>query len=177
VPAGGGRLVARRGFRDVTELAEGERLTVGAVDVSATRAVHDGRRLKVGPRVAALGYELASQQRRVYFAGDTDLFHGMDELAGGLDVALLPIGGWGPSVGRGHLDARKAAEAAAMLRPRLAIPIHWGTFLRLGLGRRAEELLREPPRRFAAQLAERAPEVDAAVLEPGESLSLDLRLR
>jgi L-ascorbate metabolism protein UlaG (beta-lactamase superfamily) len=172
-PAGGGRVIARRGFREVTELAAGESLAVGAMDVTATRAVHDGRRLKLGPRVEALGYVLTTPQRRIYFAGDTDLFRGMGELAGDLDVALLPIGGWGPNVGRGHLDARKAAEAAAMLRPRLVVPIHWGTFLRLGLGRHAEKLLREPGRRFAAQLAERAPEVDVAVLEPGESLSLD----
>ena len=42
--------------------------------------------------------------RRVYFAGDTDLFDEMDELAGRIDVALLPIAGWGPRLGPGHLN-------------------------------------------------------------------------
>ena len=62
-----------------------------------------------------------------------------------------------------------------MLRPRIAIPIHWGTLLRIDLSRRANEILHTPPRRFVAQLAERAPAIEPAVLEPGESLELSSR--
>ena len=54
------------------------------------------------------------------------LFDEMTELAGA-DIALLPIGGWGPSVGK--LGSRTAARAAAMIRARVVIPIHWGTML------------------------------------------------
>ena len=75
----------------MVELATGERTEVGGVEVIATPAVHEGRRFKVGRRVEAAGYELVAGERRVYFAGDTDLFDEMDELAGRLDVALLPI--------------------------------------------------------------------------------------
>ena len=64
-------------------------------------AVHEGRRFKFGPRVEAAGYEIAAGGRRVYFAGDTDLFDEMAELAGRIDVALLPIAGWGPRLGQG----------------------------------------------------------------------------
>ena len=96
----------------------------------------------------------------------------MESLGGDLDVALLPVAGWGPKVGSGHLDPRRAAEAAAMLRPRVAIPIHWGTLIRRDLLRRAQKLSNEPARRFVDQLAELAPEVEAAVLEPGSSLEL-----
>ena len=46
---------------------------------------------------------------------------------GGLDLALLPVWGWGPRLGPGHLDPDRAAEAVALLRPAVAIPIHWGT--------------------------------------------------
>ena len=148
VPVGGGRVIRRRGFANVIELASGDGTRVGGIEVTATEAIHDGRRHKVGPRVEAIGYLLGSSARTVYFAGDTDLFDGMSELAGRLDVALLPIGGWGPKVGAGHLDPRRAAVAAAMLRPRLAIPIHWGTLLRFDLGRRA----RRAPARAAATL-------------------------
>jgi L-ascorbate metabolism protein UlaG (beta-lactamase superfamily) len=171
-PPGGGRVIRRRGFENVIELASGETTPVRGVEVRATDAIHDGRRHKLGPRVDAIGYLLRTPARTVYFAGDTDLFEGMDELAGNLDAALLPIGGWGTKVGAGHLDPGRAAVAAAMLRPRLAIPIHWGTLLRADLGRRADDLLHAPPRRFVAQLAERAPTVEAVVLEPGESLGL-----
>jgi L-ascorbate metabolism protein UlaG (beta-lactamase superfamily) len=94
VPAGGAWLMRRRGFRRITELVPGESATVGAIEVVATPAVHDGRRYPVGPAVKALGYEVRGR-RRLYFAGDTDLFDGMAELGDGIDVALLPAGGRG----------------------------------------------------------------------------------
>ncbi len=53
-----------------------------------------------------------------------------------LDVALVPVAGWGPRLGPGHMDALQAAQAVALLAPRVAIPIHWGTLLPLGGARR-----------------------------------------
>ncbi len=170
-PAGAGRTLRRRGYRAVTELAVGETATVGAAAITATPARHEGRRLKLGPAVDAVGFAIAGAGRRLYFAGDTDLFDEMAAL-GELDVAMLPIAGWGPRVGKGHLDPRSAARAAALLRPRIAVPIHWGTLLRIGLTERVEELLERPARRFVAELAAAAPQVEAAVLEPGEALEL-----
>ena len=134
-PVGGGRVLGRRGFHEVTELAPGETTKVGGVELTATPALHDGRRWPVGRPVQAVGYDIRFAGIRVYFAGDTDLFDGMTAMAEGerVDVALLPIGGWGPKVGPGHLDAHRAALAAAMIRPRTVVPIHWGTYLRWGL--------------------------------------------
>jgi L-ascorbate metabolism protein UlaG (beta-lactamase superfamily) len=171
MPRGGGRTVARRGFRNVVEMDPGDSTVVGSVEVCATPAAHEGRRWKTGPHVEALGYELRGSGRHLYFAGDTDLFEDMRELAG-LDVALLPVAGWGPSLHSGHLDPRRAAQAAAIMRPRIAVPIHWGTLLRAGLGRRRPELLTDPPRQFERHVAELAPGVEARVLAPGETLSL-----
>jgi L-ascorbate metabolism protein UlaG (beta-lactamase superfamily) len=171
VPPGGARMLRRGGFGPVVELGRGEGTQVGAVEIAATHAAHDGRRYPLGAAVDAVGYDLRAG-RRLYFAGDTALFEGMAKLAGGLDVALLPIGGWGPKLGTGHLDPRSAARAAAMLRPRIAIPIHWGTLLRVGLGRRRDEILHAPARQFAAAVAELAPEVGVSVLEPGEAIEL-----
>jgi L-ascorbate metabolism protein UlaG (beta-lactamase superfamily) len=172
IPAGGRRMLRRRGFRNVTELRPGDRARVGAIDVIATPAVHDGRRYPVGPRVEALGFDLRAPATRVYFAGDTDLFDEMAQLGPGVDVALLPVAGWGPSVGRGHLDPRRAAQAAAMIAPRVVIPIHWGTYLRAGLERRREELLDNPPHQLMAHAHELAPRVEVRVLDPGESMSV-----
>lgn len=171
-PAGSGALLARKGFHRVEELVPGGALDVGEVRVTATVAAHDGRRQPIGTKIPALGFELAGAGRRVYFAGDTDLFAGMGRFADRLDVALLPISGWGPKLSRGHLDPRRAAEAAALLRPRVVVPIHWGTFLRADLHRRRPELLEDPPREFEAQLAALAPGVEARILEPGGSLEL-----
>jgi L-ascorbate metabolism protein UlaG (beta-lactamase superfamily) len=61
------------------------------------------------------------------FAGDTGLFPAMRALAGRLDVAILPVGGWGPPLGRGHLDSRRAAPRRSPESSlAIAMPIHWG---------------------------------------------------
>jgi len=172
VPRGVGALVRRRSFAHVTEIEEGETISVGAVSVTATLAEHDGSR---GPFASAraLGY-VVDGSSRIYFAGDTDLFPGMSEL-GRIDLALVPIWGWGPSLGRGkHMDPERAAEALALVRPRVAVPIHWGTYHPLHLGlREAPRYLSEPPDRFVAAARKVAPEVDVRVLAPGEMLALD----
>ena len=110
--------------------------------------------------------------RTVYFPGDTDLFPAMGALAGRLDVAMLPVWGWGPTIGHGHMNPVRAAAAAAILRPRLSIPIHWGTFYPAGMRRVAPAPFDEPGRQFEAALAGFAPDLEARVLAPGESLDL-----
>ena len=169
-PPGVARLVRRRTGREVIELPPGDRVRLGAVEILATAAVHDERRLPWGPRLGAVGF-LVEGSSRVYFAGDTDLFEGMRELSEGLDAALLPIWGWGPRVGSGHLDPRRAAQAAALLRPRVAVPIHWGTLAGPRVWWREDPSL--PVRLFERFLADYAPGVTARILSPGESLRLD----
>jgi L-ascorbate metabolism protein UlaG (beta-lactamase superfamily) len=119
-PVSSAALLARAGAAEVIEMAAGDRARVGALEVRAVHAEHDGRRGPGSPPASALGY-VVSGSRRVYFAGDTDLFPAMADLAPGLDVALLPIWGWGPTLGAGHLDPLRAAQALTMLRPRLAL--------------------------------------------------------
>ena len=166
VPRGCGRFLARAGFSAVEELSPGETTNLGPLTVLATIAAHDPRRRPLGPRAQPLGYVI-TEERSVYFAGDTDLFAGMAEL-GPVDLALLPVAGWGPKLGPGHLDPERAARAAELLRPRMAVPIHWGT-LHSG---RPGPWFSEPPHRFAAQVARSAAEVEVRVLSPGESLEL-----
>ena len=97
--------------------------------MTAVPALHDGRRTPVGQAGEdALGYVIAGGGRRVYFAGDTELFEEMSGLRP-LDLALLPVWGWGPSLNPGHLDPA-GARALALLRPRVAVPIRLGTFYR-----------------------------------------------
>ncbi|WCB94029.1 hypothetical protein DSM104299_02757 [Baekduia alba] len=168
-------LASTAGLRDVREVVVGEVVELGlGVTVRAVPARHDGRRRPLGPAVDALGFVIEGDGRRIYFAGDTDLFDGMERIGdGGLDVALLPVWGWGPTLGPGHLDPERAADAAALLRPRIALPIHWGTYLPIGQRRRHGHLLTDPPRTFAARAAEVAPDVKVALLAPGEALELD----
>ena len=171
VPAGAGRFFRRRGFRGVEELAPGESARVGAVTVTATEADHPSES-RFERDSQAVGF-LIEGERRIYFAGDTDLFDGMAELGGerGLDLALLPVWGWGPNLGPGHLNPERAARAAALLAPRVAVPIHWGTLYPLGLERLRPGPLRAPAQTFAARARELAPQVEVRVLAPGESTS------
>jgi L-ascorbate metabolism protein UlaG (beta-lactamase superfamily) len=171
VPPGSRAFFEHHGFGAVLELAPGESSQVGAVEVTAVEADHDGgsRRFAKSPR--AIGF-LVRGRSSVYFAGDTDLFAGMGDLDPDLDLALLPIWGWGPSVGDGHLDPPSAARAAALLAPRLAVPIHWGTLYPFGLRRLRAGPLRAPAAEFAAQMRELAPQVETRVLSPGASTSL-----
>jgi L-ascorbate metabolism protein UlaG (beta-lactamase superfamily) len=160
---GAGPWLRRRGLADVHEIGPGETQAVGAVRVTAVHAQHDERRWPVvGPVAPPVGF-LVEGERMVYFAGDTDLFDEMAELAGRVDVALLPVAGWGPKLGPGHLDPARAAEAAALIGPAYAIPIHWGTLAMPGRGLRDAA---EPPRTFARLAAERAPQVEVRVLSP-----------
>jgi L-ascorbate metabolism protein UlaG (beta-lactamase superfamily) len=167
---GAGKLLERQGFVAVSELAPGKSSRIGEIVVTAVEARHPaGGRLE--RRSEAVGF-LLTGRRRIYFAGDTDLFGGMEALGQGLDLALLPIWGWGPSLGPGHLDPERAARAAALLSPRIAIPIHWGTLYPLGLARLRPDPLRAPPREFETWMRELAPQVEARVLPPGGTTSL-----
>jgi L-ascorbate metabolism protein UlaG (beta-lactamase superfamily) len=116
-----------------------------------------------------VGFLIDDGGTRVYFAGDTDVFDGMADLAPGLTVALLPVWGWGPKVGPGHLDPERAAQATALLQPRLAVPIHWGTYAGPRVWWRDDPAL--PAREFARLAARSAPDVDVRILAPGDELS------
>jgi L-ascorbate metabolism protein UlaG (beta-lactamase superfamily) len=167
-PSGSGAMLRRAGF-GVSELRPGESVGVDDVWVEAVRADHGPGRWPVG---GASGEPLGFVVRgtpSVYFAGDTDLFSEMADLAP-VDVALVPVAGWGPRLGPGHMDVSRAAQAVALLRPRVAIPIHWGTlhrvFMRLG------DWFARPGDEFAARVAAVSPGSEVRVLRPGESTSV-----
>jgi L-ascorbate metabolism protein UlaG (beta-lactamase superfamily) len=167
-PRGCGRSLSRRGLR-VTELEPGERARIGELEVVAAEARHHGRRHPLWRGKTTLCY-IVEGPERVFFAGDTDLFDGMRSLGGGLDLALLPVWGWGSRLGPGHLDPERAAQAAALLRPGVAVPIHWGTLAAPRVPWLADP--GAPAREFAQHLSRLAPEIDARVLAPGEQLTL-----
>lgn len=170
MPRGGASLVRRRVSAPVHELDAGETVEIGSLTVEAVPAKHDSSRL-FGKKTEALGYVVSGSQR-VYFLGDTDLFPALAEVAPDTDVALVPIWGWGPSLGTGHLDPRRAAEAVALIRPRLAVPIHWGTYYPVTVRKSARDFLRAPVAEFAEAAAELAPGVEVRVLPVGGSLEL-----
>ena len=166
VPRGLAGLLRKRRFEAVIEVEVGETFRIGDLEVRAVPAEHEGSRGPFGASAKALGYVITGS-RSVYFAGDTDLFEGMGELAP-VDIALIPIWGWGPGLGAGHLDPKRAAAAVALVRPELVVPIHWGTYFPIHLGLRgAPDFIDLPPAEFVTAVKEIAPGVPVRVLRPG----------
>jgi len=163
VPAGAGGLLRRRGFRSVREVVPGDQVDLGSLVVRVTHAEHASSRRAGTAKTQPVGYVIAGS-KTAYFAGDTDLFEGMGAL-GDIDVALLPVAGWGPRLPAGHLDPARAAQALALIGPRIAIPIHWGTYAPW----RRPRGLDTPAREFAQIATTVAPAVDVRILRPGQS--------
>jgi L-ascorbate metabolism protein UlaG (beta-lactamase superfamily) len=174
-PRGSGQYLVRQAGVDVYEVDEGDRVRVADVEISALPAAHEQVSVQPRPTTMPLGYALRNRLS-VYFAGDTDLFDGMDDIGQefDLDVALLPVWGYSHHLGKGHLAPMTAAQALTQLRPRVAVPIHWGSFHYPGprsLWQRAD-YLNTPPHAFAAYAARLAPETDVRVLQPGQATSV-----
>jgi L-ascorbate metabolism protein UlaG (beta-lactamase superfamily) len=171
VPAGAGAWLSGIGFSDVREMGVGDELAVGGVAVEAVEANHSAFRPPAGPSADPLGYVVRGT-RSVYFAGDTDMFDEMSGLARPgeeIDMALLPVWGWGPVLGRGrHLDPKRAAEALRLIRPRAAVPIHGGTYWPHAMGRVMPARLVPPPVAFAEYAAELAPNVQVLPTAVGD---------
>jgi L-ascorbate metabolism protein UlaG (beta-lactamase superfamily) len=172
VPRGAASLVPSARRRTVIEMVAGDTAAVSAVTVAAVPAVHASRRDpgRVRPRARPLGYVVRGS-RSVYFAGDTALFADMHAIGPDVDLALLPVGGWGLTLGAGHLDPRTAVEALEMVGARTAVPIHWGTLRPPILWRARRRLFTTPGRRFV-ELAAGSTGVDAVLAVPGRPMPL-----
>ncbi|MEU5875925.1 MBL fold metallo-hydrolase [Spirillospora sp. NPDC047279] len=175
-PRGTRALLASAGERDLadrcTEVVAGDEVEVAGTSVRAVPAKHSGRRHPWSRhRGPALGYILTTRHHITWFAGDTDLFDGMGRL-GRIDLALVPVGGWGPTLGPGHLDPERAAEAVRRAAPGIAVPIHYGTYWPTGLDPVRPYLFLGPEREFATRAKTTAPDTDVRVLEVGASTTL-----
>jgi L-ascorbate metabolism protein UlaG (beta-lactamase superfamily) len=159
----------RRRRLNARPLRVGERVQVNELAVLATQARHRGRRHPFSGAGETLAY-LVEGRASVYFAGDTDVFEEMSELAGRITVALLPIWGWGARIGPGHMDPERAARAAALLEPIVAVPIHWGTFASPRASWVADP--NAPVRAFTRHARRLAPQVAVEVLAPGGRIDL-----
>jgi len=171
VPRGAGKFMRSMGFTSVEELAPGQSIVVDGVDVRATLADHSGFRPPFGPTAQAVGYVFELDNESVYFAGDTDIFPAMSDLSG-VDLALLPVWGWGPRLGPGHMDPERAADALGVIRPRATVPIHWGTLWPMGMGMVMPQRLEQPPLDFAEAAARKAPGVTVLLTPPGQTVPI-----
>jgi L-ascorbate metabolism protein UlaG (beta-lactamase superfamily) len=175
VPRGAGPLLRRSGL-EVVEVEVGDVVPVGDATVTVVPAVHADRRWPWGRspvRADAVGFVVRGAGS-TYFAGDTALFDDMADVAAGVDVALLPVGGWGPTRGEDHMDPADAARALAALGARVAVPIHYGTFWPRGMARLRRHLFHDPGREFADHARALAPGAEVRVLLPGSATAVSL---
>ncbi len=149
------------------------------VEVRLVPAVHGHRPMPHRPN-AANGHLVRTAGPggvRVWAVGDTERFPGMVHLpafAGGpVDVALVPVGGWGPRLSRGHLGPVQAARVCAEVGVGVAVPVHWGTLHAPGGRHLPRGWMDHAGAAFEAAAQREAPGTRVVVLHPGESWSSD----
>ncbi len=102
---------------DVTTVTAGETVIVKGVQIEVVSAYNPQKEFH--PQAAGgVGFIITAGGRRIYHAGDTDAIPEMADIT--TDVALLPVGG------KYTMDASEAAQAANLIQPAVAVPMHWG---------------------------------------------------
>ncbi|MEM1922031.1 MAG: metal-dependent hydrolase [Desulfurococcaceae archaeon] len=125
----------------------GGRINISDLDIVMTPAVHSST------RGSPVGFVIRGRDVTIYHAGDTGLFSEM-ELIGDLynpDIALIPIGG------HYTMGIREAVKAVELIRPKIAIPMHYNTF----------PVIKADPVKFKEYVEGTTP-VKVVVLKPGE---------
>ena len=110
-------------FKGARPLKPGESIKVNGVMVEAMPAYNLTRFRSPGvpyhpKNMNWVGFVVEMDGLRIYYAGDTDKIPEMEKVKA--DVCLLPVGG------TYTMDAVEAAEAANLINPKIAIPMHWG---------------------------------------------------
>ena len=105
---------------DVRIVKPGDSLTVAGIPIEAVPAYNVGKQFH--PKEAGhVGFIVTVGGQRIYHAGDTDVIPEMDDIQA--DIALLPVGG------TYTMTAEEAAQAANKIKPKVAVPMHYGTIV------------------------------------------------
>ncbi len=98
----------------------GDRKEVDDIIIDVVPAYNIGKKFHPKEK-GGVGYVLTINDKKIYHAGDTDLIPEMEKLA--VDVAILPVGG------EYTMNAEEAASAANKIKPKIAIPMHYGSII------------------------------------------------
>lgn len=102
-------------------LEPGQSIMLGDIDVKAVPAYNTDKKFH-DKQDYWNGYVIRIEGKKIYHAGDSDLIPEMSELEG-IDVALLPVSGVYT------MNAEEAARAAILIRPKLSVPMHYGSIV------------------------------------------------
>jgi len=163
-------------FTQVVELPVGATYRYKTLTIKAVYANHQASFLPgTKPVSDCIGFLIKGSQT-IYFPGDTDFYPQMKALAKAkIDLCLIPIWGWAIDGHGLHLNPRKAAQALTLIKPKVAIPYHWGTFLPIAFKIFFKKHLIRPVDLFATHAQQLAPEVKVFIVPPGHHLSLPLK--
>ncbi len=135
--------------------------TVSDVAVTMVKAFHSADYEDERGIISAgdpAGFVVEMDGKRVYHCGDTDVFLDM-ELIGELyspNVMLVPIGGWYT------MGVKEAVKAVELVKPEIAIPMHYNTF----------PVIEADPEEFKKEAENRVEGVRVVILKPGEHVEI-----
>jgi len=99
------------------EIKPGEEVNLGWVKVKGVPAYNINKNFH--PKASNfLGFLIEIEGNKIYIAGDTDFIPEMEEISA--DIAILPVGG------TYTMTAEEAANAVNTIKPKIAIPYHFG---------------------------------------------------
>ncbi len=118
--------VAKLPGRKVTTVKPGDKVTVQGIAIEAVPAYNINKFRSPGqvfhPRAdGKVGFVFTVNGVRIYLAGDTDLIPEMKNIT--CDIALLPVSG------TYVMTADEAAQAANAIKPKVAVPMHYGAIV------------------------------------------------
>lgn len=105
-------------------MSPGDRQVIDGIIIEAVEAYNIDK--KFHPKGFGIGFIITIENKRIYFAGDTDFIPEMKTFEN-IDYALLPIGG------TYTMDEQEAVKAAIAIKPKVIIPIHYGTSAKVPL--------------------------------------------
>jgi L-ascorbate metabolism protein UlaG (beta-lactamase superfamily) len=112
--------VAKQLKGDVRTVKPGDTLTVKGIKIEAVPAYNPAKQFHT-KAAGHVGFIITAGGRRIYHAGDTDAIPEMANIQ--TEVALLPVGG------KFTMTASEAAQAANLIKPEVAVPMHWGDII------------------------------------------------
>jgi len=115
-PESSAALLEGEGFRNVTAVQPSKSYEVGGVSFTTVPMYNVGKKFHEKSE-NFVGYVVRIDGAEYYFAGDTDLIPEMESIKA--DVVFLPVGG------TYTMDASEAARAANIIKPAVAVPMHY----------------------------------------------------
>lgn len=142
------------------------------VEIRLVPAIHGHRPMPHRPN-AVNGHLLRAPSLTAWFAGDTSLYDAMGDfstLAGrSIDLACVPVGGWGARLSGGHMGPEQAAQACLMTGARNALAVHYGTLTVPMMSRYPRDWMPRPGWEFDTVLRATVPDCHLVKLAPGGS--------